>query len=327
MQGIAHDYRNIGYTKAEMKQSLFVLIAAAMLLAPALSKKEQPFAGRWDLTITTAKDTYPSWMEFTESGGQPAVRVVGRVASVHPATDVKLAGEHLTFTTSEWFDNEIKVTWDLTASGGKLTGTQQRADGVAGQIAGVPAPALRRKPPAAWTKPEPLFDGKDLAGWEPDDPANNHWVALNGEMVNQAAGANIRTARKFDDFKLHIEYNCPQDGNSGVYLRGRYEVQVEYEKPSENDKFHAMGSIYGFLAPAVELPKTPGQWESYDVTLVGRTVTVVRDGKTTIEHKEIPGITGGAINSHEGEPGPLYIQGDHTGGMKYRNITISVPQH
>jgi hypothetical protein len=109
-------------------------------------------------------------------------------------------------------------------------------------------------------------------------------------------------------------------------LRGRYEVQVEYEKAGENDKFHGMGSIYGFLAPAVEIAKRPGEWESYDVTLVGRTVTVVRDGQTTIDHKEIPGITGGAIDSREGGPGPLYIQGDHTGGMKYRNITISVPE-
>jgi len=101
---------------------------------------------------------------------------------------------------------------------------------------------------------------------------------------------------------------------------------VEYEPPGTDDKFHAMGSIYGFLAPAVEVPPRPGQWESYDVTFVGRTVTVVRNGVTTIENKEIPGITGGALNSDEGQPGPLYIQGDHTGGMKYRNITISVPQ-
>jgi hypothetical protein len=151
-------------------------------------------------------------------------------------------------------------------------------------------------------------------------------VAQDGELVNQAAGANIRSTRKFGDFKLHIEYNCPNDGNSGVYLRGRYEVQVEYEKPGLNDKFHGMGSIYGFLAPAAELARRPGEWENYDVTLVGRTVTVVRDGQTTIDRQEIPGITGGAIDSREGEPGPLYIQGDHTGGMKYRNITISVTE-
>jgi hypothetical protein len=191
-----------------MKQIFLVSsisMMAVALLAPGLPlAAAQPFAGRWDLTVTTPKDTYPSWMEFTQSGGRPNVRIVGRVASVHPATDSKLEGSRLSFTTSEWFDGEIKVTW-------------------------------------------------------------------------------------------------------------------------ENDKFHGMGSIYGFLAPAVELAKRPGEWESYDVTLVGRTVTVVRNGQTTIDRQEIPGITGGAIDSREGEPGPLYIQGDHTGGMKYRNITISVP--
>jgi len=101
---------------------------------------------------------------------------------------------------------------------------------------------------------------------------------------------------------------------------------VEYEVVGANDKFHGMGSIYGFIAPAVDLPKKPGQWESYDITLVGRHVTVIRDGVKTIDNQEIPGISGGAIDSHEGEPGPLYIQGDHTGGMKYRNITIQLPK-
>jgi len=307
-----------------MKKIFSVSIAAVVLLAPGLSlEAAQPFAGRWDLTVTTPKDTYPSWMEVTESGGQPQVRVVGRVASVHPATDVKLDGSHLSFTTAEWLDGQIKVTWEFHAAGGKLTGTQKRADGVEGQIAGARAPALKRKAPVAWTKPESLFDGKDTNGWEPDDPSHNHWVAQDGELVDQAAGANLRTTRKFGDFKLHIEYNCPNGGNSGVYLRGRYEVQVLYDK---SDKLHDMGSIYGFLAPAVDVAPQPGHWESYDVTLVGRTVTVVRNGQTTIDRQEIPGITGGAIDSREGEPGPIYLQGDHTGGMKYRNITISVPQ-
>jgi hypothetical protein len=309
-----------------MKPIAIALMAAGALLMSAAPKNSQPFAGRWDLTITTAKGTYPSWMEFTEKDGKPEVRIVGRVASVHPAQDVKLEGAHLAFTTSEWFGGEIPVTWDITEAGGKLTGTQKRSDGVEGKLSGVRAPALDRKAPAEWSAPEPLFDGKDLNGWRPDNAAKNHWAAINGELVNQAAGANIRTTRKFQDFKLHIEYNCPEDGNSGVYLRGRYEIQVEYEKPGTDDALHSMGSIYGFLAPAVELPRRPGQWESYDVTFVGRTVTVVRDGKTIIEHKEIPGITGGAVDSHEAEPGPIYIQGDHTGGMKYRNITISVPR-
>jgi|SRR5579872_708071 len=309
-----------------MKRLHFVLIfaTAALALAPFAKEAPQPFAGRWDLTVKTPKDTYPSWMEFTQKDGQPEVRIVGRVASAHAATEVKLDGSHLSFTTMEWFEKDIPVSWDFTAAGGKVMGHQKRSDGVEGDITGVHAPALKRKAPAKWGNPEALFNGKDLAGWEPDNPSENHWKAINGELVNQSAGANIRTTRKFDDFKLHIEYNCPEEGNSGVYLRGRYEVQVEYEKPGTDDKFHGMGSIYGFLAPSSELPRKPGTWETYDVTLTGRYVTVVRNGITTIDNQEIPGITGGALNSREADPGPLYIQGDHTGGMKYRNITIAL---
>ena len=97
---------------------------------------------------------------------------------------------------------------------------------------------------------------------------------------------------------------CPDKGNSGIYLRGRYEVQVSYE---DEDPLHGMGAVYGFLAPSVVLPKKPGEWESFDITLVGRIVTIVRDGKTIIDREGIPGITGGALDSHESEPGPIYI--------------------
>ncbi|HLJ48316.1 MAG TPA: DUF1080 domain-containing protein [Bryobacteraceae bacterium] len=302
-------------------KAVFLLLASAVAAFAA-----QPFAGRWDLTVQTPKETYPSWMEFAEKEGKPEVRIVGRVASVHPATNLKVEGGQMTFSTDEWFGKPIKVEWEMNVKGGKLTGTQKRADGVEGEIAGVRAPALKRKAPSAWGRPDSLFNGNDMSGWIPDNEAENHWRAQDGAMVNLKAGANIRTVRKFDDFRLHIEYNCPKGGNSGVYLRGRDEIQVEYEPAGTNDKFHGMGSLYGFIAPAVEVAPQPGQWETYDVTLVGRTVTVIRDGQTIIDNQEIPGITGGALDSHEGEPGPLLIQGDHTGGMKYRNITISVPQ-
>ena len=281
---------------------------ALISLANALS----PFAGRWDLTITTSKGSYPSWMEYADEGGMPVVRMVGRTGSVHSVRGVKVEGSHLTFADP---------AWDLTVRDGKLTG--RTSDGT---LTGVPAPALNRNPTAAWTTPEPLFDGHDLSGWLSADGAANHWVAQNGELQNQSAGANLRTVRTFGDFKLHIEYNCPPGGNSGVYLRGRYEVQVEYEPPEKNDSLHAMGSIYGFIPPAAEVSPRPGQWEGYDITLVGRTVTVVRDGVLIIDNAQIPGITGGALDSHEADPGPIYLQGDHTGGLRYRNITISVPR-
>lgn len=262
-------------------------------------------------------------MEVADESGIPAVRVVGRGGSVHSAEDAKLTASRLSFVTTE---SRIKLAWEMSSDGGKLSGRQRREDGVEFQLAGVRAPALKRSPPAAWTSPEPLFNGRDLSGWESDNPSASHWKAESGDLVNEKKGANIRTTRKFQDLKLHIEYNCPDRGNSGVYLRGRYEVQVEYEAPGTNDAYHGMGSIYGFIPPSVNLPSKPGQWESYDVTLVGRTVTVIRDGVKIIDNQEIPGITGGAIDSHEAEPGPLYIQGDHTGGMRYRNITISTPR-
>lgn len=304
-------------------------LAAVILTAASETHNSQPLAGRWDLTIKTAAETYPSWMEVADTNGKTEVRIVGRVSSVHPASGVQRSGSHLSFTTSEWFGKSIKVVWDLNAGGGKLTGTQKREDGVEGRLTGVRAPALVRTV-ARWGNPEPIFNGKDLTGWEPlvTEPGKsveNHWKAENGELVNTAPGANIRTRRTFNDFKLHVEFNCPKEGNSGVYLRGRYEVQVEYEAADRNDKLHGMGSIYGFLAPAADVPPRPGQWESFDITLTGRKVTVVRDGVTIIGDQEIPGITGGALDSHEGQPGPIYIQGDHTGGMKYRNLTISTP--
>jgi len=309
-----------------MKQLYGLLVLAAAFAAPALLKAApSPFAGRWDITISSARDSYPGWMEVVEKGGNTEVRIQPRVGSVHPVSDVKVNGAHMTLTLSPADVKGPATTWTLDLKGDKLSGVQQRGTAV-NQLAGVRAPDLKRQPPKAWTNPEPLFDGKDLNGWEPIPAADNHWVAQDGALLNAKKGANIKTTRKFDDLKLHIEYNCPEGGNSGVYLRGHYEVQVEYEPVSANDEFHRMGSIYGYIAPTGNLPRKPGTWESYDVTLVGRIVTVIRNGVTVIDHQEIAGTTGGALDSNEAEPGPIYIQGDHTGGMKYRNIMISVPK-
>lgn len=305
-----------------------MLTAAGVISTPALAQKSSrvALAGRWDLTVTTDKETYPSWLEFRESPGGPKVRVVGKVASVHPGENAQVEGATLTFTTSEWFDKSTRVRWEVSANAGRLTGVQRREDGTVGRITGVPQPPLKREAPAHWSNSQPLFNGRDLAGWVADDPKNNNWKAIRGELVNEKAGANIRNTRPLQDFKLHIEYNCPDEGNSGIYLRGRYEIQISYEKPGTSDKLHGIGSIYGFIAPAVDVPRRPGQWESLDIEFVGRMVTVIRDGVRTIDNQEIPGITGGALDSNEGDPGFLYIQGDHTGGMKFRNITISVPE-
>ena len=282
---------------------------------------QSPFTGRWDLTISTPNGAYPGWLEVASKGGQTEVRFQPRSGSVRPVKDFKLEGDKLTLSLSP------QMTMELTAKGSELTGVQKRGDSPSGEVKGLRAPTLDRPSPKSWTPPQPLFNGKDLAGWEPDRPDRSHWIAQDGYLVNAEKGANLRTTRPFNDFKLHLEVNCPDRGNSGLYLRGRYEMQIEYEAAGVEDAYHSMGAIYGMAPVTKELPRRPGEWESFDVTLVGRRVTIVRNGVTIIDNQEVAGITGGALDSREGEPGPFYIQGDHTGGIKFRNMTISVPRN
>jgi len=286
-----------------------------------------PFAGRWDFNIATRNGTSACWLGITGKAGKLEVWYQPGGGNVYEVKDFKVNGSHLSVTVSPAENGRPAATWELDAAGDKLTGVLKRGERTV-PITGVRAPELKRAEPEAWTTPEPLFNGKNLDGWAPiGNPANSHWTVKDGLLVNEANGANLKTTRTFEDVKVHYEVNCPEHGNSGFYLRGRYEVQIEYEPLSDNPVERRIGSIYGRIAPSTELPRRPGEWETFDVTLVGRTVTVVRNGVTIIDHKEIEGITGGALDANEGEPGPFYIQGDHTGGLKFRNITISVPQH
>jgi hypothetical protein len=302
-------------------------MVVAALLMPALAQKNtNPLAGRWGFNITTPRGTQACWLGVTNKGGNLEVWYQPPGGNVYQVKDFHVDGSHLTLTLSSATAGRPAMTWELEPSGGKLTGVQKSGDRTT-ELTGVRAPELKRRAPKAWTDPEPLFNGKDLTGWEPiGNPADSHWTVEDGLLVNTAHGANLKSTRTFEDFKLHFEVNCPDDGNSGFYLRGRYEVQIEYEPLADNPVERRIGSIYGRIAPRPELPRAPGQWETFDVTLVGRTVTEVHNGVTTIDHQEIEGITGGALDANEGEPGPFYIQGDHTGGLKFRNITVSVPR-
>ncbi len=309
-----------------MKRNLTLILAVAFLAPAAFSQKNaNPLVGRWDFTITRGNVTQAVWLGIIEKSGNLEVWYQPTGGHVYQVKEFKVEGSHLNVTVSPAAEKRPAETWELDAAGDNITGTQKRGD-TTFPLAGVRAPELKRAAPAAWTAPEPLFNGKNLDGWEPiGNPASSHWVVMDGLLVNEKRGANLKTTRQFDDFKVHFEVNCPENGNSGFYLRGRYELQIEYEKPGENPPERRIGSIYGRIAPK-ELPRSPGEWETFDIMLVGRTVTVIHNGITTIDRREIAGITGGALDANEGEPGPFYIQGDHTGGLKFRNITVSVPK-
>ena len=155
-----------------------------------------------------------------------------------------------------------------------------------------------------------------------DAKATAAWKVENGTLVSPGHGPEIISDAKFQDFKLHVEFNDDANSNSGIYLRGRYEVQVESNSDKEPPTHHT-GGVYGFFAPTPELPRRPGEWQTFDITFVGRAITVVQNGQKVIDNMEIPGITGGALDSHEGLPGPIYLQGSEDGRVAFRNLTLT----
>ncbi|MBI2425857.1 MAG: DUF1080 domain-containing protein [Candidatus Hydrogenedentes bacterium] len=169
-------------------------------------------------------------------------------------------------------------------------------------------------------------EGAPTAGWIPvEENVANGWSAQDGVLVNNPADpalhyGNIQTRRDFEDFNLSLEVNVGKDGNSGVYLRGIYEVQVRDSYGMPLDK-HNMGGIYGRIAPTEAAEKPAGEWQTLDIILVERHVTVMLNGKTIIANQPLMGCTGGALWSDESKPGPIYLQGDHT-GVQYRNIVL-----
>ena len=281
------------------------------------------YLGRWDLTLKGPDRDWPSWIEISEEGGQLKARMTGRWGNARPLPKVDISDGKLTFVSpKEEEDSKTDMVFEGKLTGKALTGTVNGPDGSTWQWVGNRAPALVYTRTPHWGKPVSLFNGKDLTGWHPDKPGAPEWTVENGTIVKPAHAHELINDHKFQDFKLHLEFNCGKDANSGVYLRGRYEVQIETESQAEPPSHHT-GGVYGFIAPTPELPRRPDVWQTYDITLIGRKVTVVLNGTTVINDQEIPGLTGGALDSHEAMPGPIYLQGSEKGNVSFRNIVVT----
>lgn len=297
-------------------------VLVAFLSTAAAAQANAPVIGRWDLTVQGANGPYPSWVEVSLSGDRTLVgRFVAGGGSARPIAKVTYANNTMRFAIPpQWDAANADMTFEGTLANEVLTGTIVTSGGEREAFTGKRAPSLRRTAPPVWGTPVPLFNGRDLSGWTSFGGTNN-WKVVSAILTNTKPGANLMTDARYTDFKLHIEFRYPKNGNSGVYLRGRHEVQVEDISDAELNATH-IGGVYGFLVPNENAANGPGVWNSNDITLIGRRVTVVLNGKTVIADQIIPGITGGAIDSDEGAPGPIYLQGDHT-TVEYRNIVIT----
>ena len=310
--------------------SIYLAVPAALLLAslprptaPANAQSQAPLIGRWDLVIDAPGRHTAGWLEVRHSGRSMLVGAfVGTTGSARPIARIDFREGAFAFTIPpQWDDSEGDNRFDGQLRGDSIFGTVSYANGTKLTWRGARAPALRRAAAPAWGSPIRLLNGRDLTGWKTLGEGESQWEVVGGVLRNKKGGTDLVTERSFGDFKLRVEFRYPKGSNSGVYLRGRYEVQVE-DTPGTEPKIDGIGAIYGHIMPNELAALGPDAWQAFDITLVGRRLTVVLNGKTIISQQEIPGITGGAIDSNEGAPGPIFLQGDH-GPVEYRNIVIT----
>jgi hypothetical protein len=290
------------------------LLSGVLLLAvvPAFCAPSD-FNGRWDITDSGARAW---WVELTGVGTpQAAGKFVSAFGGdMNKITTIEAKTDELTFTIAPNGQGAKKI-YHARLAGGKLEGTAE-TEGKSDLVkwTGVRAPVITDKDDGSWKegKPIELFNGKDISGWKALNPSvEMKWSVVDGIMRNAPPTTDLISEQKFWNFKLHVDFRIVQRSNSGIGLRGRYEVQIldDYGKPAGT---HGAAALYSRVAPSVNASKPPGEWQSYDIRLVGRQLTVVFNGTKVLDKVEVEGLTAIATNADEGEPGPFIIQGDHS---------------
>ena len=307
------------------RKTIYTLICTLMLgfASNIYAQDISPLEGRWDLEMDFMGKTSPSWLEIRHSGTATLVgRFVFAFGSARPVAEVETFGDNqFTFSIpNQWEPKGSDMVFHGQLEDETLKGTLIYTDGSLIEWTGVRAPKLEYTENPKWGKTIDLFNGNDLSGWHVDGE-KNQWVVKNGILTSPESGSNLISDETFQDFKLHAEFRFPEGSNSGIYLRGRYEIQIVDSEGYEPSDIY-MGGIYGFVEPNENASKPAGEWQTYDITFIGRRVTIVLNGKTVISDTTIPGITGGALDSKEGEPGPFMIQGDH-GPIEFRSFEVT----
>jgi hypothetical protein len=322
---------------------LISFVFAIIVAGPVAAEDAKPFMGSWALTIPGGG---AGWLGVTESGEVLKASILWGGGSVLPVNEARVVGDTLVLTRGSRASNagsdkakpaEVEtIRANVSGDAMSLTTERDRGDGkVFGKAAftGKRIPPLPPKPDLANVRfgdPIKLLSDDSLDGWKLIEPsAVNGWSVKDAVLTNdpkQEQGkphknyGNLRTVREFEDFNLTLETKVPKGGNSGIYLRGIYEVQVADTFGHKLDS-HNMGAIYSRICPTEAAEKPAGRWQTFDITLVDRHVTVILNGKTIIDNQPLLGCTGGALWSDQSRPGPLYLQGDHS-GASYRNIVL-----
>lgn len=292
---------------------------------------DKDFLGRWDITIAPAGQgrVRNCWLELTKENDTLKGSFNQGGGAVFPLQDLAIENGELKFQHQfgRPADN-LKAVYSARVVSGRLEGTATFGKQAPRTLMGIRPPAWPAKPALRKPgKPVELFNGKDMTGWLGQNTGKPFgWAVKNGIMVNDdhpgdVSADNIYTEAKFRDFKLEVEFNVAKKSNSGIYLRGRYEIQV-MDDAGQPQNVHSQGALYGFIVPSAMVSRPAGEWQKYEITLIANRVTVILNGTKIIDNAEVPGITGGALDANEGEPGPIMLQGDH-GAIQYRKVVLT----
>ncbi len=275
-----------------------------------------PF-GAWDLDVKRPSGSFPSWFEISADGG----RYVGIWGSSRPIQSVEVDGNTIVFSLPPQYEGcSSDLRFELTVDGDTCSGSAWIWDEEPYVVEGQRAPSLERNGNLVEGEAIDLL-AKGLEGFTARWPEMDfNWSMVEGVLVNSATGTDIITTDKFSDFRLEAEYTYPEKSNSGIYLRGRYEFQILDDFGAE-PSVGSSAAIYGFFPPFENAVQPANEWNRAVIELIGRNVRVELNGKVVVE-AAIPGITGGALDSNEGEPGPILLQGDH-GPVSFRRLVLT----
>jgi hypothetical protein len=332
---------------------LIALLFSACNNSPQVNSNRTPaqsadFLGHWTLTIDGG---WVGWLDVRQEEAYLDADLLWKWASVSPVAHVYLQGEQLIVTRVESLvrkkDDQGSIlrehvptsTLTITRDGENIRGyfMEPKADGTgvdSTAFTGVLLPDVPAAPDLnslKWGEPISLFNGNDLTGWKLTNESQvNGFSVIDGILVNDPVQpengehisyGNLQTEQEFEDFNLKLEVNVPPGSNSGIYLRGIYEIQVidSYGRPLDS---HYMGGVYSRITPSVNAEKPAGEWQSMDITLCDRHITVILNGVNIIDNQPVYGPTGGALHADVFAPGPIYLQGDH-GKVLYRNMMLT----
>jgi Domain of Unknown Function (DUF1080) len=297
------------------------VLAGALGVTVPLQADHHHFLGRWNLTGTGADSSAVFWLEVKEQNGQLAGMFLNRGGSPVALPSIKTEGDTLVFEVSAG-ENRPRHVHRATLKDGKLVGQATMGERTLAWV-GVRPPkwaASNANGPHAFGTPVTLSGSLD--NWtlqRPDRPSG--WKVEDAAMTNEKGANNLVSKQTFKDFRIQAEYKIDQGSNSGIYLRGRYELQV-LDDVGKAPESHGHMAIYAWVAPRVNATKPAGEWQVMEATIVGNRVSVTLNGQKMHDNAEIQAITGGALDANEEAPGPIMLQGDH-GKVWYRKVVVT----